>query len=336
MSTPFLGAGRMEPNTTGKQGRKTATERRIDALVAKFSRIVAPNARTLESMRKKDIVALEAKEEELRKQRETEKKKKAKLETDKRKVEVAPAEEWTKRSLNESETALVQRALGGGPPGEVLAAHQKTNLEVTRGDFECMKPGQWLNDEVINFYIALLQERDTRRKAQDKGPKCFFFNTFFYHKLGSNGYSYKGVARWTTPKRLLQKGADYQCLLECDKIVVPIHLPAHWTLAVINLRDQQFEYYDSMGGVDSEVFELLSRFIEDEAKEKSGVELDTREWRRLFARDIPHQKNGSDCGVFAITYGDFCSKDVPFRFSQEDMPFFRRRIVADVMRGAVD
>lgn len=336
MATPVLGAGKMELNPRWTYGSKTGTEKRIDELMAKFSLLVGPSAKVREELRNKDIASLEAKGEEYRQYREIEKKKKAKLEQERWGVEETSADEWTKRPLDDVEEELVQRALGRGLPGEVLATHQKTNLEVTRADFECMKPGQWLNDEVINFYIALLQERDTKRKMQNKGPKCFFFNTFFFHKLGSNGYSYKGVARWTTPKRLQQKGADYQCLLECDKIVVPVHLPAHWTLAVINLRDQQFEYYDSLGGADSEVLELLSRFIEDEAREKSGQELDTSEWKRLFARNIPHQQNGSDCGVFAITYGDYCSKDAPFQFSQADMPFFRRRIVADVMRGAVD
>ena len=34
-----------------------------------------------------------------------------------------------------------------------------------------------------------------------------------------------------------------------DKVVIPIHVHNnHWCLALINLRDKRFEYYDSLGG----------------------------------------------------------------------------------------
>lgn len=310
-----------------KMDPRRASERRIDQLIARFTRALDEVARTREGVREREIHALQEREADIRERRESEIKKREK------KVEELDV---SKRPLDEKEVLLVHEALGKGPMGQVLATHERTNLEVTRSDFECMKPGQWLNDEVINFYIALLQDRDTRRKSEQKGPRCFFFNTFFYHKLRSGGYSYRGVSRWSTAKRLKQQGVGYESILECDKIIVPIHQPAHWTMAVINLRDQQLEYYDSLGGADSEVLDLLSRYIEDEAKDKQGKELDTSGWMRLFARNIPRQMNGSDCGVFAIKYGEYCSRDAGFQFSQEDMPYFRQRIVADVMRRSVD
>ena len=38
-------------------------------------------------------------------------------------------------------------------------------------------------------------------------------------------------------------------VLEMDKVVIPIHVHNnHWCLALINLRDKRFEYYDSLGG----------------------------------------------------------------------------------------
>lgn len=72
-----------------------------------------------------------------------------------------------------------------------------------------------------------------------KYPKCYFFSTFFYQKLTQRGqYCYANVRRWT-------RKVD---LLSMDKIIIPLHLGVHWTLAVINIRDKRFEYYDSMAG----------------------------------------------------------------------------------------
>ena len=54
----------------------------------------------------------------------------------------------------------------------------------------------------------------------------------------AEGYCFTNVRRWT-------RKFD---LLAFDKVLVPIHLGVHWVLAVINLRDKRFEYYDSMLG----------------------------------------------------------------------------------------
>ena len=60
-------------------------------------------------------------------------------------------------------------SLRAAPPGEVLAEHKGTSIELKRGDVLCMAPREWLNDEVINLYMGLLQERDARRRDQVGG-----------------------------------------------------------------------------------------------------------------------------------------------------------------------
>lgn len=41
------------------------------------------------------------------------------------------------------------------------------------------------------------------------------------------------------------------------QILVPIHQDIHWCLAVINIRDQRFEYLDSLNGRDENVLRVL-------------------------------------------------------------------------------
>jgi hypothetical protein len=49
---------------------------------------------------------------------------------------------------------------------EVLLTHARSNIDLLWKDMATMQHGVWLNDEVINIYMSLLQERDRRRRAE--------------------------------------------------------------------------------------------------------------------------------------------------------------------------
>eukprot|EP01133_Synstelium_polycarpum_P019667 gene19667-23552_t len=96
-----------------------------------------------------------------------------------------------------------------------------------------LRPGEWLSDEVINFKMALLDARRNEEQSVDY-PRCYFFSTFFYPKLLD---FYDLVKRWT-------KNVD---IFSYQKIIIPVHVGHnHWTLAIINLKDQRLEYFDSL------------------------------------------------------------------------------------------
>lgn len=59
-------------------------------------------------------------------------------------------------------------------------------------------------------------------------------------------YSYTNVHKWTKEKRLARWGQASKCLLDVDKLIFPVHLEAHWTLAVVELKNRCIKYYDSL------------------------------------------------------------------------------------------
>jgi sentrin-specific protease 1 len=65
-------------------------------------------------------------------------------------------------------------------------------MNITRHDFATLDGLNWLNDEVINFYMELIKERS---EQVEHLPKVHVMNTFFLGKLLQNGHS--GVRRWT-------------------------------------------------------------------------------------------------------------------------------------------
>ncbi|GAA0158953.1 protease [Lithospermum erythrorhizon] len=213
---------------------------------------------------------------------------------------------------------------------KILVSHEKSNIDITGEILQCLRPGAWLNNEVINVYLELLKERENREPH--KFLKCHFLNTFFYKKLigGNGGYNFQAVRRWTTQRKL-----GY-CLFDCDKIFVPIHKEVHWCLAVINKKDQKFQYLDSLGGRDDKVMKVLAMYYVDEVNEKTGNAIDVSSWQHEFVEDLPEQENGYDCGVFMIKYADFYSRGGGLHFKQEHMPYFRQRTAKEILRLKAD
>jgi len=73
--------------------------------------------------------------------------------------------------------------------GEVVEAF---NIPIMKKDIQTLCPGEWLNDEVINFYGNLIM---VRSKNSTELPKVHVFSTFFYKSLSEVGYD--KVRRWT-------------------------------------------------------------------------------------------------------------------------------------------
>ncbi|XP_027731057.1 sentrin-specific protease 2 isoform X3 [Vombatus ursinus] len=229
--------------------------------------------------------------------------------------EKEPEEPPEPPELTEDMEKEINSALGCGPQDEILSSAFK--LRITRGDIHTLKNYNWLNDEIINFYMNLLVERNKKQGL----PMLHAFSTFFFPKLSTGGY--QAVKRWT-------KGVD---LFEQELILVPIHRRIHWSLVVIDVRKKTIRYLDSMGQKGHRICSLMLRYLQDESKTKRNKELDPAEWtlESVKAYEIPQQLNGSDCGMFTCKYADYLSQDKPITFTQNEMPHFRKRMVWEIL-----
>ena len=133
------------------------------------------------------------------------------------------------------------RSVLSGPENQELLI-EKYAIDMTRAKMLCLRPRTWLNDEVINFYMNMLMERDQRRSDQSAGKvrSSHFFSSFFMVKLLQNGkYTYANVKRWSKKFDVFSK----------DKIFIPININnSHWTLLVVYIQKKEIHYYDSFSG----------------------------------------------------------------------------------------
>ncbi|KAH0559601.1 hypothetical protein GP486_003885 [Trichoglossum hirsutum] len=106
-----------------------------------------------------------------------------------------------------------------------LNGPRKTTVDF--GDLERLDEGEFLNDNIIAFYLRYL-ERDLEITHPAIAKRVYFFNTFFYERLtsrssGKRGINYEGVQKWTSKIDIFN----------FDYVVVPVNESAHWYVAII-------------------------------------------------------------------------------------------------------
>lgn len=199
------------------------------------------------------------------------------------------------------------------------------NIEVFGEHAQRLSPSGWLVDEVINYYMYLLQERDAKVCAADSSRKpCHFFNSFFIPKLmgEAGGYNYRQVKRWTKRFDLFSRG----------KVFAPVNVGnMHWCLVMVDMDRKEIRYFDSMGAGGEPCLKNMKRYLEDEHRAKKGAELGGGWTLTRTTRDTPRQMNGYDCGVFATFCAHYMSLQEQLDYSQNDIQQFRIRMMVDIL-----
>ncbi|KAI9041736.1 SUMO protease ULP2 [Aspergillus affinis] len=103
----------------------------------------------------------------------------------------------------------------------------KKKAEVDAQDVERLSDNEFLNDNLIGFYIRFLQDH-LERCNKEAAKKVYFFNSYFFATLtsspkGRRAINYEGVQKWTRNVNIFSH----------DYIVVPINENAHWYVAII-------------------------------------------------------------------------------------------------------
>lgn len=200
-------------------------------------------------------------------------------------------------SLSNSEIAAVERATEHVKENEEVVSFPGAGIRLLGSDMKQLRGTRWLNDELINAYAHLINQRNDQafglnttktNKGGDSSPppdgvpNAYMLNSFFFTRLTgtTSGYDYEGVRRWTR-----RSGVD---VLRYDLILVPVNIGNHhWVMGGVDMKDRKFMYLDSMRrGDTSGVVETLRRWLGDEVSDKHGEErcesLHIDEWGKML------------------------------------------------------
>lgn len=199
------------------------------------------------------------------------------------------------RPFTAEEQNIIKSAIwGAGRNDEVIASVGPDSVQ--RESMHRLQPGQWLNDEVIHYFLVMLGKRDEDLCLKEPGKKrSHFFKSFFMTKLLNEGsascdgkYEYRNVKRWS-------KKVPGKDIFALDKIFFPINQGGyHWICAVAFMQEKRIQMYDSMGTPGTTYLEHILHYFQDEHMDKKKKTLpDIDKWQLVpCTADTPLQENG--------------------------------------------
>lgn len=109
---------------------------------------------------------------------------------------------------------------------------KKGGIALTNVDVDCLEPGIYLNDIIIDFYLKWLYEE---KLSPQQKAKTYIFNSYFYTRLSKRAFGdarknedpmqrmHAQVKKWT-------RDVD---IFERDFILIPVNEHSHWFLVII-------------------------------------------------------------------------------------------------------
>ena len=234
-----------------------------------------------------------------------------------------------KEPLSSTERSLVNR-LFSRDDAVLDAVHDSMKTQLSVKAIYSLKRAGWVNDEVINAYMALIQ-------AEFK--HVFVFNTFFWQKLnsGKNSFNFEGVRSWTR-RRSINIFADYSVIL------YPVNInEVHWVVAAVDLRDFTISVFDScfreFRDFHPHVASILNRYLVREYSEvynnRNTSQFPSLRWVPCSPA-LPQQLNNNDCGVFACLFSVFLAAgQIPDFAQPHEVRDMRQRIAVAFCRGQI-
>ncbi|CAG5113329.1 Oidioi.mRNA.OKI2018_I69.chr2.g7440.t1.cds [Oikopleura dioica] len=222
---------------------------------------------------------------------------------------------------------FVKSSLAGKNANDIVS--EIPQMFVTKSDMETLNESTWIDGEVINFYLKLIEMRSQTLSTM---PRIKSLSSFFYTKLKEHGPN--SVKRWTKKFNIFQS----------DLVFFPINMivptpsepfpkkPNHWTLAYADMRRKRLCYLDSLGAYNTECVTTLFEYLKAEHLLKQEKPL-SQDWKiESIAENIPRQMNNFDCGIFAMTFAEYLSRDAVFAFTQKHASTLRKLIAYQILQ----
>eukprot|EP01083_Nonionella_stella_P194767 718134_1 len=209
---------------------------------------------------------------------------------------------------------------------------------------QCLRPGKNLTDEVVNFYLMVLEKRSMESFAEN-GESCRakFLTSFFWPKLISDGYSYNKVKRWTKKKGFFGT-LGTNSIFDLDRIFIPIHTwrPLHhWMLVSLDMGNRVIEFYNPLNKSEEteedhlnegNLHQCVLQYLLDEhhsVYQQPYAEIAQWTYRKFaIGTEIPEQAEKTrDCGVFMCKFVQYIWEGRDFDFTYRDMNTLRWRMI---------
>ena len=206
-------------------------------------------------------------------------------------------------------------------------------------NFQCLKVGNFMNDEVISIILDIMQTQSTSQR-------CLLLNTYVLNKARGDVCFSSWIHKWIKKH---QNKFGYKPE-DIEKIFFPVNIGNyHWVAGVVDVKRKVIIYYDPLHkdldssslsrntrGASSHMLELTH--LEDLYNLVSYLFCNRSykkfhdEWNLEYELDIhvPRQHDSYNCGIYILLYAYHIQKNGAFTRDQEN--FLSSKQGADQLR----
>ena len=216
------------------------------------------------------------------------------------------------------------------------SGRSRTGATLDKRSLETLHPRQWLFDDVIDAYMALLQHNSLNQKNIFLGS--LFYSTFTLTGQlppgERNDKKYDGKPP-SVRHALVRRQTRNHNTTGPVKIFVPTSVGGnHWVLTVVDVEKKRVISMNSFknDAYDDDVVVAMDEmlgWIEAEHIQKNKS-FDKKKWT-TEVMEVPRQKNTIDCGVFLCMFAAYFANDRPFTFTHKDMTKMRARMAWSIL-----
>lgn len=211
------------------------------------------------------------------------------------------------RGVDQWESLVTKALEDSGPRRQIVAEHPASGWTIRRSEFQTLNLRQWVSGEVLNMFCSLLEERTEAMPGTY--ARCLFFNIHFAPKLfettGTAALSWRGYC-------LGPRGHANRTFDSYDLIFVPHHVGGvHLTLMMVRIRQQEFQYADSMRAHDEATLIALASYMTANQHNGNPGKVDYFQWRRERSSQMHQQTTPFDCGLYELACTEHCSRGAP-------------------------
>jgi len=208
----------------------------------------------------------------------------------------------------------------------IYPATGKNRATVDQDDILRLDEGEFLNDNLISFYLRHLQLQ-LEKEHPELLNKVHILSSFFHEKLKKDRYA--GVQSWTAKIDIFSY----------DYVIVPVNENMHWYMAIIcnpgnalggstsaaeepsasagdqpeqgqitqpgpkhdKSKESKIVTMDSLAISRPSTCKILREFLVQEAQARKSVTI-TTPIQGMTAKKLPEQHNHCDCGVYILSY----------------------------------
>jgi sentrin-specific protease 2 (axin associating molecule) len=216
-------------------------------------------------------------------------------------------------ALNAENERKVEALLSSTPSSDVLnIKHSET---VTMQNILCLRGSNWLNDAVINFYMAMLEDWS----KQFDNSRTIAYNTFFMSKLLKD---IEEVRKWRSRRR------TFVDVWSVQQLLIPINISnKHWTLMAVRPQELTMTYLDSLEGNGTVYFSAIVNFFNMRAV---NAEQRSAQWKLSQRDKSPRQPNPNDCGVYTLMNASLLTHGRTIHastYADAEAVLFRKKII---------